>query len=129
MRRKEPNYQNIESLISQGMEIKGDVISQGSLRIDGSVDGKLNIKGDLMVGEKGRIKGEVQVKNLILAGRIEGNVLVSGRLEITATGALHGDVSCDIMIIEEGGLLDGTSKMKRPQDGADKNVPGKKVKE
>lgn len=129
MRRKEPNYQNIESLISQGMEIKGDVISQGSLRIDGSVDGKLNIKGDLMVGEKGRIKGEVQVKNLILAGRIEGNVLVSGRLEITSTGALHGDVSCDIMIIEEGGLLDGTSKMKRPHDGADKNVPGKKVKE
>jgi len=104
-------YQDIESIIAQGVEIKGDIISQGSLRIDGAVEGKLNIKGDVVLGEKGRIKGEVKVDNLIVAGRVEGNVVASGRFEISANGYMKGDVTCSIMTIEEGGVLDGSSRM------------------
>lgn len=128
MRKKDNNHQNIESFISQGVEIKGDIISQGSIRIDGSVDGKLNIKGDLIVGEKGKVKGEVITGNLILAGKIEGNATSTGRFEITATGTMTGDVSSTILTIEEGGMLEGTSKMGRQQDKAetDRAVLGKK---
>lgn len=104
-------YQNIESIMAQGVEIKGDIISQGSLRIDGAVDGKLNIKGDVILGEKGRIKGEIKVDNLIVSGRVEGNVVASGRFEITANGYMKGDVTCNILTIEEGGVLDGSSRM------------------
>lgn len=104
-------YQDIESVIAHGVEIKGDIISQGSLRIDGGVDGKLNIKGDVILGEKGRIKGEVKVDNLIVAGRVEGNVVASGRFEITANGYFKGEVTCSILTIEEGGILDGSSRM------------------
>lgn len=104
-------YQNIESVIAQGIEIKGDIISQGSIRIDGAVDGKLSIKGDVILGEKGRIKGEIKVDNLIVAGRVEGNVVASGRFEITANGYMKGDVTCNILTIEEGGVLDGSSRM------------------
>ncbi|NLW90080.1 MAG: polymer-forming cytoskeletal protein [Syntrophomonadaceae bacterium] len=101
----------MESVIAHGVEIKGDIISQGSLRIDGGVDGKLNIKGDVILGEKGRIKGEVKVDNLIVAGRVEGNVVASGRFEITANGYFKGEVTCSILTIEEGGILDGSSRM------------------
>ena len=104
-------YQDIESVIAHGVEIKGDIISQGSLRIDGGVVGKLNIKGDVILGEKGRIKGEVKVDNLIVAGRVEGNVVASGRFEITANGYFKGEVTCSILTIEEGGILDGSSRM------------------
>lgn len=104
-------YQDIESVIANGVEIKGDIISQGSLRIDGGVDGKLNVKGDIILGEKGRIKGEIKVDNFIVAGRVEGNVLASGRFEITANGYFKGDVTCSILTIEEGGILDGSSRM------------------
>ena len=76
----------------------------------------MDVKGDLIVGEKGKIKGEILVDNLVLAGRIEGNIEARGRLEITATGSILGDASCSLISIEEGGFIDGTSKMIRPQE-------------
>ena len=56
MRKRAREYANIESVISEGVEIKGDITSQSSVRLDGKVDGKIQIKGDLIVGE-GYIKG------------------------------------------------------------------------
>lgn len=103
--------QGIESLISHGVEIKGQVFAQGSMRVDGKIEGQLDIKGDLFIGEKGQIKGGVKVENIILGGKIEGDVLARGRFEITSTGIMNGDVTCSTLTIEEGGLLDGTSKM------------------
>lgn len=117
MLKKQRNLSNnIESIISSQVEIKGEINSSGSVRIDGSVEGRLNIHGDLILGEKGKIKGEIQADNVILAGRIEGNVLAKGRLEITATGTMLGDASCNIIVIDEGGVLDGTSRMSRGEE-------------
>ncbi|HBK52645.1 bactofilin family protein [Syntrophomonas wolfei] len=116
---KKARRQNIESLISHGVQVKGEIRSSSSIRIDGNVEGKVEVKGDLIVGEKGKIKGEILVDNLILAGRIEGNIEARGRLEITATGSIMGDASCSLISIEEGGFIDGTSKMIRPQEKAE----------
>ncbi|MGI5879979.1 MAG: bactofilin family protein [Syntrophomonadaceae bacterium] len=116
MRKKTREYSNLESIISEGMEIKGDITSQSSIRLDGKVEGRIQIKGDLIVGEKGYIKGEVKVTNLMVAGKIEGNAAALGRLEITATGKMYGDLTCNLLTIEEGGYLDGTSKMLRDKD-------------
>jgi cytoskeletal protein CcmA (bactofilin family) len=129
MRRKARTYENIASVIAEGVDIKGDINAQNSMRIDGSVEGKLNIKGDLVVGERGRIKGEVKVANIILAGKVEGNVAATGRLEITATGNMNGDISCSIMTIEEGGILEGSSRMSRQKEKpeAERLIPGRKL--
>ena len=113
VRKKRRSFQNIESLISPGVEIKGDISSQGSIRIDGYVEGNLNIKGDLILGDKGKIKGEVKAENIIIAGKIEGTATAGTRLEIAATGTIVGDINATTLIIEEGGLLDGTSRMTR----------------
>ncbi|MEN6348468.1 MAG: polymer-forming cytoskeletal protein [Syntrophomonas sp.] len=116
MWKKSESYSNIESLISEGVEIKGEILSPGSIRIDGFVEGKLSVKGNLVVGEKGFIKGEVTAQNLILAGKIEGNIQALGRLEIKSSGTMSGDASCSIISIEEGAYLEGTSKMSRIKD-------------
>ncbi|MDD2619484.1 MAG: polymer-forming cytoskeletal protein [Syntrophomonadaceae bacterium] len=116
MFKKAHNYSNIESLISQGVEIKGEIKSPGSIRIDGLVEGKLSIKGDLIVGEKGFIKGDVKTDNLILAGKIEGNIEAKGRFEIKTTGTMTGDASCSILSIEEGAHLEGTSRMNKGKE-------------
>lgn len=116
MFKKDNNYPNIESLISQGVEVRGEINSPGSIRIDGLVEGKLFVKGDLIVGEKGYIKGEVHADNLILAGKIEGNIDAKGRFEIKATGTMSGDASCSVISIEEGAYLDGTSRMNKSKD-------------
>lgn len=112
---KKKNYEtdNISTVISADVVIKGEINAQGSMRIDGKTEGLLTVKGDLIIGDKGEITGEIKVDNLILGGKIEGNAFVSGRCEITATGILNGDITCDVLIIDEGGRLNGNSQMNK----------------
>jgi len=120
-RKKEGGYQNIGTLISHGVEIKGEIVSQDSIRVDGKIEGKLHIKGDLVVGEKGKVKGEVKVGSIILAGTLEGDVSADDRVEVTATGAIIGEVSCKTLAIEEGGVLEGNTKMQKDKEDKEKN--------
>lgn len=113
MRKKDSSFQNVESLIADGVYIKGDVKAEGSIRVDGFIEGKMEIKGDLIIGEKGQIKGEILAENLMLAGKIEGSVLCGKRCLINESGVMLGDVSCSILSIDEGGTLHGSSKMNR----------------
>ncbi len=129
--KKKNSEHHIQGFISAGVEVKGIINSRESIRVDGTVDGELSIAGDLIVGEQGKIKGEVKVKNLLLAGTINGNAAASEKITITATGAIHGDVRCAALVIEEGGILSGSSKMGRetkPETGllpvAKKEGPG-----
>lgn len=128
--KKRGKYENIESLISQGMEIKGQIFSSGSIRVDGKIEGELDIKGDILVGEKGNIKGDIKVENIMVAGTIDGNVQARGRLEINSTGVVYGDVISSIITIEEGAVLEGTSKMSKPNreavDDKEKNIKKEK---
>jgi len=114
--RRRQNFENIESFLSPGVEINGSIITQGSVRIDGKVEGKVNVKGDLIIGEQGRIKGEVRAANLQLAGRIEGNAIISGRFDLASTGVMAGDVQCNILTIDEGGQLNGNTSMGRTDE-------------
>lgn len=116
MKRRNHNFDNIESLLSKGVEIVGNLSAQGSVRIDGKVEGKINIKGDLIIGEQGCIKGEVTAANLKLAGKIEGNAIINERFDLTSTGRMAGDVQCKVLTIDEGGLLDGTTRMGQASD-------------
>jgi cytoskeletal protein CcmA (bactofilin family) len=118
--KRKKEYSNIETLISEGVEIKGEINSRGSIKIDGNVEGKLRIQGDLVIGESAQIKGDLLVENLILAGNLQGNANAKGRLEITSTGAMTGDAICKVLTIEEGGILEGRSQMSQQKEKIDK---------
>ncbi len=113
MRKKETGLGEIESLISPGVVLKGELTSQGSIRVDGSLEGSIDIKGSLLLGEKGAIKGDVKAANMILAGQVEGTVTVTERLDITNTGVMLGDINARIITIEEGGIIQGNTQMTR----------------
>lgn len=125
-RRKTVPYENIESIISPGMIITGNISSQGSIRVDGKIEGSLDIHGDVVLGETGNIKGDVKAVNLILAGKLEGNAVALERMEITSSGAMMGDVTCRVMTIEEGGILEGTTRMSKQQKKAESAPAAKK---
>lgn len=108
---KDKNQASIDSIISNGVEMKGQINAKGSIRMDGTVEGTIIVQGDVIVGEKGRIKGEIKAENLVIAGKMEGNATVKGRIEITSKGIVNGDISCSTILIEEGGILEGSSKM------------------
>ncbi len=123
MKKREPISSQIDSVISAGVSIRGDLVTQGSIRIDGNLEGKLDVKGNLLLGEKGCIKGEVKAANFVVAGTMEGNVIVSEKFEITSTGCMNGELTSKVITIDEGGVLQGTSKMSSPKLEAKRSVP------
>lgn len=108
------DFTGIETIIACKVSITGEVQSEGSLRIDGELDGRIEIKGDLVVGEKGSIKGKVNLNNVLVAGRIEGDIKARGKVKITATGTVLGDVESETFVVEEGGKFQGNCKMAIP---------------
>ncbi len=81
----------METYIGQDTRIEGKIVTSGSLRIDGEVDGDIQGEGDVVIGETGHVRAGIKAVNLIIAGEVSGEARVSGRLELFATGRMYGD--------------------------------------
>lgn len=107
-----------ETVLSNQIKLEGRLHSSSNIRFDGEMLGDLSTEGDLVVGEHGRVKGNVTGRNVVVGGTIQGNVSTSGRLEILATGKLYGDIIVGSLIIDEGGILRGKSAVHADEAGA-----------
>ena len=108
----------IDTLIGKRAVISGDVNGKGNYKIDGTVNGEVKVKGDLVTGEKSVITGDIVAKNIIIAGTVTGNVEASGQLTIKHTGMITGNQKCGSLIVEEGSRVTGKCEIV----GADKEV-------
>ena len=102
---------NAINLIGVGTEIKGDISSNGDIRIDGILQGNLRTKGKVVIGETGTVKGEIKCKNSDVEGNIEGKIHVSELLSLKATSNLAGDIIARKLAIEPGSKFTGSCKM------------------
>lgn len=102
---------NTINLISSGTDITGDIKSTGDIRIDGSLTGNLNTKGKVVVGQTGKVNGEIDCKNSEISGTVEGRVIVSQLLNLKASSKILGDIVTSKLSIEPGALFSGTCKM------------------
>jgi cytoskeletal protein CcmA (bactofilin family) len=101
--------------ISQGIRIKGEVTGSEDLFVDGVVDGKLNIvNGSLTIGPNGSVKADVSAREVIVRGKIEGNVTAREKVALWSTGQVTGEVRTDRLAIEDGALLRGKVEAGRP---------------
>ena len=92
------------TVISEGDVLVGRLEMTGNGQIMGVVDGHVTCPGELLVGSEARIRAEIEARDLVLAGRVQGNVVVRGRLKITATGRLDGDAQVGSLVVQEGGV-------------------------
>lgn len=97
--------------IGQGSTIKGDIITQGDLRIDGTLTGSINTKGRLVLGETGLVEGEVVCQNALIAGTLKAKIQVHELLSLKATANLVGDIITNKLAIEPGANFTGTCSM------------------
>ncbi|HDP75857.1 MAG TPA: polymer-forming cytoskeletal protein [Bacteroidales bacterium] len=104
------NANNI-NLVGLGTEINGDIKSSGDLRIDGTLIGNLNVKGKVVIGETGRIKGELVCKNSDISGVVEGKITVEELLSFKSTARINGDVTVGKLAIEPGCKFTGYCNM------------------
>ena len=99
------------NLIGAGTEITGDVNSNGDIRIDGILTGNLKTAGKVVIGETGRINGEIDCKNSEVLGEIHGKIKVSDLLSLKATSKIFGDILTKKLAIEPGSKFTGNCKM------------------
>ena len=99
------------NLVGLGTEINGDINSNGDLRIDGTLIGNLTVKGKVVVGETGKIKGEITCKNSDISGTIEGKVTVQELLSIKSSARINGDLYVGKLAIEPGSMFTGYCAM------------------
>lgn len=78
------------------------------MHIDGRVEGTIDSKADVAVGESGHFEGTITAKNIVVSGQMNANVDCQ-RLEIVATGQVNGEVITDDLVIESGGRFIGKS--------------------
>lgn len=105
------NTNKVDTLIGKSTKFSGNISTEGTIRIDGEILGDVTLSGNLILGEKGRIKGNVKTGNIHLSGIIEGNVVSADQIHISTTGKLYGDISVKNIIIDEGGLFQGNCNM------------------
>ncbi len=112
-KKEEVQYNRVSTLIDKDCQIEGLLKAQGTVRIDGSFKGDVIVEGNLYIGETGKILGNIQANNLMVAGEIQGNVSASDQLRIATSGCLYGDVRVKIFILDENSVFEGNCKMQR----------------
>jgi cytoskeletal protein CcmA (bactofilin family) len=101
-----------ETVVGSTTSIEGAVLkSDGNLRIDGSVEGEIEIAGGLIVGKTGRVIANIKASQVFVAGAIKGDVEAPGGLEITKSGKVFGNITVGNLQIEQGGIFRGQSFM------------------
>jgi len=108
---KAENATGTLNTIGLGTTIVGNIISSGDLRIDGNIEGDLDSKARIVIGEKSVITGNLRAANAIIEGKVVGNVIVTEVLSLKSTALIEGDISMQKIVIENGAVFNGKSKM------------------
>ena len=111
----------LETVIGADSTITGELAIQGTVRVDGSIEG--DIRADwVIVGETGRIRGNVQARMMVVGGRIDGNIDASEIVELKDKAQIFGEICTAKLTVSEGALFDGQSSMKRKKETSEGQV-------
>lgn len=106
------NTEKLESFIGANTRVKGEIVTKGTLRIDGSVEGKVEADW-IILGDKAFLKGDATARGVVVGGAIDGNVTAKEIVEIKQKGQIRGDISTNKLTVAEGGVLEGRTTMNR----------------
>lgn len=107
----DPSKETFGSIIGSDLEIFGSLLATKSLRIDGTVVGDIKTKAGadvcIALGKTGLVQGNISGVRVLVAGRVEGNVLATERVELHSGADVHGDIIYGQIGIEQGARLSG----------------------
>lgn len=100
-----------ETIVGVNTTFVGSVKTDGNVRIDGTIEGDIEILGNLIIGETGRVIATIKAQNVHVSGAVKGEITAVEQLEISPTGKVWGDIITAALHIEPGGLFRGQSAM------------------
>ena len=111
-----------QATIGKTLVIKGEVSGSEALFIDGRIEGSVSFPDSrVTIGRNGAVAASVHAKELVIMGKVEGNVECSDRLDIRAEGSLTGDVTTQRISVEEGAIMKGGIEVRTPDRKAQQN--------
>ena len=109
---------NVVAFVGHGVEFKGVIKYQGSVRIDGRLDGEVHAEGTLYLGEQAVITAKITAQSVISKGQVTGNITAREKIQLLSPAVMDGAVFTPSLLIEEGVQFNGTLEMnKTPSPG------------
>jgi cytoskeletal protein CcmA (bactofilin family) len=102
---------SIYTIIGPEVFFEGILSSQEAIRIDGSFKGRIECGSILVIGETGKVEGDIVAETLLVAGELIGNATAKNHLEIRQNGKLYGDICTEALVMEPGVVFEGICRM------------------
>lgn len=99
------------NIINNGSLIKGDIQASGDFRLDGTLEGNIQLAGKLVVGDTGVVNGNILCQNANIIGTVCGNLSVKELLSLHSTAHVKGDILINKLSIEPGAVFTGKCRM------------------
>ncbi|NLB66432.1 MAG: polymer-forming cytoskeletal protein [Lentisphaerae bacterium] len=100
-----------ESMIGADVEIIGTIKSNGTIRLDGKLEGELICGGNAVLGKSAQVKGNITATSVSIEGKINGNILAKDKIEMKATATVNGDIKAKRLSVEDGVTFVGRSEV------------------
>ena len=102
---------DVVSVVAPGMTILGDVMCDGTVRVEGKIEGSIKATKSVVVGKGGRITGDIETQDVVVAGTVVGTVVGASRVELQETCRIEGDIRSRRVKLDEGGQIEGRLHM------------------
>jgi cytoskeletal protein CcmA (bactofilin family) len=119
-------HDKVTAFLGKGTEFEGKLTFHGSTRIDGHFKGEISADGNLMVSENGLLEANIHASSIVISGEIHGNITADRRVDIHAPAKVFGDIKAPSVVIGEGVIFEGRTRMYRPPEveETESSVPG-----
>jgi cytoskeletal protein CcmA (bactofilin family) len=99
------------SVIAAGMTVRGDIESNGIVKVEGTVDGHVVAREQVLVAKGGVVHGDIESRETVVGGMVHGSILATGRVEVQAGATVLGDITTKRIAVAEGATLNGQIRM------------------
>jgi cytoskeletal protein CcmA (bactofilin family) len=99
------------SIIAAGMRITGDIETNGTLKVDGRIEGSVIGARQMLLGRNGAIQGNVHAGEVVVGGLVDGAIIADERLELQSSAVVNGDIETKSIVVLEGARINGSVRM------------------
>lgn len=124
--REEGETHGVETVIGPSVKVEGNFVGSGNVVVEGVVNGTIKTTKDIRIGDRAKVKADIDAANVVVAGEVHGNVRSAGRLELAPSARVFGNVEAGSLSVASGAILNGKCTMVKaetpmPQPMQDKN--------
>lgn len=106
-----PQPGEARAYLDKGSKVSGKLYFDGPARIDGQVDGEVNAKDSIAIGESAVLTAQIKASSVVVAGKVSGDIVASQRIEIRPSAKVLGNLTAPVLVIHEGALFEGHCAM------------------